>query len=415
VDHLFATSLAIAMTTSRISIGLLALTVATASALPAQAADQAARTAAAAPIVIPLQKYARHLRTISVRVGNDTVDYLFDTGGGTTVISPHDSAILGCTPGGKRFGVRLTGEALSGRACANVTLGVGPLEVTDDVGVMDLGRLLGPRAPAVRGMISLASFRGRLLTVDLAHDILVLETPASLEARVRSMTPVDVRLATGEAGGMLDAFVGVRTPGGAELWLEWDSENGASTLLAPYAVTMLGGDSTARRADLRLPLATGVDAAVPVMMKPDMIHDGVLSAGFIERAVWTLDLEHGRMWVGPVAPILELPAAAAREVPPATDPVGVYETTAIIGGRAQHAILEITRTEGRLTGRVRAVGEDDAIEVRDIVMHNGELSYRVMGPTPIPIHLTFVGTEGQGTWGDGGVSRGGQARAVKRT
>ncbi|HET7550072.1 MAG TPA: retropepsin-like aspartic protease [Gemmatimonadaceae bacterium] len=407
------------MTIAQISTGLLALAAATASTLPAQAAQlavpPAVRTAAAAPTVIPLQRHAGHLRTISVRVGNDTVDYLFDTGGGTTVISPRDSAALGCTPGGKQFGVRLTGEALSGRTCANVTLGVGPLEVTDDVGVMDLGRILGPRAPAVRGMISLASFRGRLLTVDLAHDILVLETPASLEARARSMTPVDVRLATGEAGGMLGAFVGVRTPDGAELWLEWDSENGAPTLLASYAVAMLGGDSTARRADLHLPLAAGVDATVPVMMKADMIHDGVLSAGFIERAVWTLDLEHGRMWVGPVAPILELRVAAAHAVPPATDPVGVYETTAMVGGRAQHAILEITRTDGRLTGRVRAVGEDETIEVRDIVMNGGELSYRVMGPTSIPIHLTFVGTEGQGTWGDGGVSRGGDARAVKRT
>jgi hypothetical protein len=95
--------------------------------------------------------------------------------------------------------------------------------------------------------------------------------------------------------------------------------------------------------------------------------------------------------------------------------VGIYETTAMVGGRAQHAILEITRTDDRLTGRVRAVGQDDTIEVRDIVLHGSELSYRVMGPTPIPIHLTFVGTEGDGTWGDGGVSRGGQAHAVKRT
>ena len=403
------------MTRPPVVTALTALTIAAAPCVSAQPARTTADTAPAAPIVIRLQRQAGQLRTIRVRVGGDTADYLFDTGGGTTVISPRDSAALGCTPGGTSFGVRLTGEVLSGRTCANVTLGVGPLEVTADAGVMDLGRILGPRAPAVRGLISLASFRGRLLTVDLAHDVLILETPASLAARVRSMTPVDVRLATGAAGGELDAFVGVRASGGAELWLEWDSENGASTLLAPYAAAMLGGDSTVGRADLRLPLAAGLDAAVPVMIKADMIHDGVLSAGVIERAVWTLDLEHGRMWVGSVAPIPELPVAAARGVPPTTDPVGVYETTAMVSGRARHAILEITRTDGRLTGRVRAVGEDDAIEVRDVTMHGSELSYRVMAPNPIPIHLTFVGMEGEGIWGDGGVSRGGEAHAVKRT
>ncbi|HEX6533728.1 MAG TPA: hypothetical protein VF041_03975, partial [Gemmatimonadaceae bacterium] len=404
----------IAMTSSHFAAALTALVITTAPGTPERPVRPAVRTATDVPVVIPLQRHAGHLRTIRVRVGADTADFLFDTGGGTTVISARDSAALGCTPGGRRFGVRLTGEVLSGRTCANVTLGVGPLEVTEDAGVMELGRILGPRAPAVRGLISLAAFRGRLLTVDLAHDRLVLETPASLAARVRAMTPVDVRLATGAAGGELDAFVGVRAPGGAELWLEWDSENGASTLLAPYAAAMLGGDSTARKMDLRLPLATGADATVPVMIKGDMIHDGVLSAGFIERAVWTLDLERGRMWIGTVAPILELPAPAIRGVAPMTDPAGVYETTVMVGGHPQHAILEITRTGGRLTGRVRAIGEDDAIEVRDIEMRGSTLSYRVMIPDPVPVHLTFVGTEGEGAWGDGGVSRGGPARAVKR-
>jgi hypothetical protein len=407
------------MTSSHIAVVLSSLVITTALGTPerpVRTAERAAvRTATDVPVVIPLQRHAGHLRTIRVRVGGDTADYLFDTGGGATVISPRDSAAMGCTPGGTRFGVRLTGEVLSGRTCANVAIGIGPLEVTEDAGVMDLDRILGPGALAVRGLISLAAFRGRLLTVDLAHHRLVLETPASLAERVRSMTPVDVRLATGVAGGMVDAFVGVRAAGGAELWLEWDSENGGSTLLAPYAAAMLGGDSTLRRADLRLPLARGLDAAVPVMLKADMIHDGVLSAGFIERAVWTIDLDRGRMWVGPVAPILELPSSAARAEPPTTHPLGHYRTTVMVGGREQHAVLEITRTDDRLTGRVRAVGEDDVVEVRDIEMRGSVLSYRVMIHNPVPIHLTFAGMKGEGTWGDGGVSRGGQARAIKRT
>jgi hypothetical protein len=87
----------------------------------------------------------------------------------------------------------------------------------------------------------------------------------------------------------------------------------------------------------------------------------------------------------------------------------------MVGGREQHAVLEITRTDDRLTGRVRAVGEDDVVEVRDIEMRGSVLSYRVMIHNPVPIHLTFAGMKGEGTWGDGGVSRGGQARAIKRT
>ena len=369
----------------------------------------------AAPAVIALSRGPGHLRTIRVRVGRDTADYLFDTGGGVTVISPQDSAQLGCVIGGKGFGVRLTGEVLAGRKCANVSLGIGPLTVTDDPGVMDLAKLLGPRAPAVRGQVSLKSFAGRQITLDLAHDRLIVETPASLAARVRTMTPVPVRLATGENGGQLTAYVGVRAPNGAMLWFEWDSENNASTLIAPYALAMLGGDTTQRASDVPMSLAAGRDVTVPVLLKKDMVHDGVLSAGLIERAVWSLDLEHGRMWVGPVAPLLELPHdSVARIVPPATDPVGVYESVVMVGGHPQRAVVEITRVNGALAGHSRPLGEDQPIALSDIVMTGNELSYKVMIPNPVPVHLTFDGLKGSGTWGDGGVQRGGAATSIKR-
>lgn len=375
---------------------------------------QAQRTGGS-PTVISLTRGPGHLRTMRVRVGRDTADYLFDTGGGVTVISPQDSAQLGCVVGGKGFGVRLTGEVLAGRKCANVSLGIGPLTVTDDPGVMDLSKLLGPRAPAVRGQVSLKSFADRQITLDLAHDQLIVETPASLAARVRTMTPVAVRLATGENGGQLTAYVGVKAANGAMLWFEWDSENNASTLIAPYTLAMLRGDTTQRASDVRLPLAAGHDVIVPVLLKRDMVHDGVLSAGFIERAVWSLDLEHGRMWVGPVAPLLELPRdTVARVVPPATDPVGVYESVVMVGGHPQRAVIEITRMNGALVGHSRPLGEDQPIALSDIVMTGNELSYKVMIPNPVPVHLTFDGLKGSGTWGDGGVQRGGAATSIKR-
>lgn len=364
---------------------------------------------------IPLHRGPGHLRTIQVRVGADSAPYLFDTGGGVDVISPRDSATLGCTPGGLGFGVRLSGEALSGRTCANVTLGIGPLTVTDDRGVMDLAKMLGPQAPEVHGQVSLKSFAGRTLTLDLAHDRIILETPASAAARVRRMTPVTMRLATGEGGGQLTPYVGIRAPGGAMLWFEWDSENGASTLIAPYALAMLGGDSTARGGDVSLPLARGLDVLAPVMVKKGMIHDGVLSAAFLERAVWTVDLKDGRMWVGPVAPLLSLPAASASVVTsPEKDPVGVYESTAMVGTHTQGAIVLITREGGKLTGHLRPVGEEQVFELRNVAFTGNVLSYEVPVQNPIVTRVTFDGVNGSGIWGDGGVKRGGKVTLVKR-
>lgn len=369
----------------------------------------------AQPVIIPFTRGARHLRTVWVRVGADSADYLFDTGGGITVISPRDSALLGCTPGGRGFGVRLTGEVLSGHNCANVTLGIGPFEVTNDAGVLDLTTMLGPGAPAVRGMIALNSFAGRALTLDLAHERMVVETPSSLAERVRHMTPVPMRLATGEHGGQLAVYVGVRARNGAMLWMEWDSENNVSTLVSPQALSLLGGDSTSRMNDLPVALASGMNVVIPMMTKANMIHDGVLSAAFMERATWTVDLEHGRLWAGPVMPLASLPESGSvvARVPPSRDPVGLYRTTTFVGGHPHVGVMEIRRDGDKLLAEARDVGEDDEHALYDLVMHGDTLGYDIHIPGPVPVRVVFDGFTGRGTWGDGGVKRGGAVEMVK--
>lgn len=375
----------------------------------------AASSLAAQPDTLPLHRGPGHLRTLTVRVAGHDVEYLFDTGGGVTVISPEDSATLGCVPGSRGFGVRLTGEPLRGRNCANVDLAIGRIISRTDAGVMDLAKLLGPGAPAVHGMISLMSFRDRLLTLDLAANRLIVETPQSFAERTRHMTPIEMRLATGPSGGELEVFIGLTARNGAKLWFEWDSENNASTLVAPSAATLLGADTTNAAIDMSVQFAPGVNATVPVRLKSDMIHDGVLSAGFLERATWSVDLEHRRMWVGPIAPIPTLTVDSRNTPSPEADPTGVYETTVTIGERHQRAILTIVRRDAQLVGTTRAIGDDQVVPLRNVTMTGRELSYEPAVPNSFQVHLTFDGNRGEGTWGDGGVKRGGAITAVKRS
>ena len=186
--------------------------------------------------------------------------------------------------------------------------------------------------------------------------------------------------------------------------------------MAPFALALLGGDSASRTSDLRVSLAPGRDVIIPVLRKDNMIHDGVLSAGFIERAVWTVDLEHERMWVGPVAPVLALDSLVGDAHPalPSRDPVGLYETTTMVGGRPQYGVMQIRRENGKLVGVARGVGEDDSLVLYDVAMTGDTLTYDIHLPNPLPIRLVFDGLAGKGTWGDGGVKRGGISAAVKR-
>ena len=257
-------------------------------------------TVARAQTIIPLAHPTPTIRTVRVVVAGDTLSFLFDTGGGVTVISPAVAAKIGCTPSGRSVGFRMTGQMLSGPYCHDVALSVGGIALHDDAGVMDFGPMLGPTAPHVDGMISLSTLRGRALTLDLDKNQLIVETPTTLARRVRDMTPLAARLATGVSGDELGVYIGIPVEK-TMLWLEWDSEHNARTFLAPHAAALLGLTDSTGRGEIALPFAPNVQPVIAVQTK-DIIHDGVLSARLLERATWTIDLATSRMWVGTIAP-----------------------------------------------------------------------------------------------------------------
>jgi hypothetical protein len=191
----------------------------------------------------------------------------------------------------------------------------------------------------------------------------------------------------------------------------FDTGHQASTFLAPHAARMLGVRDSAQRADVELALGAQ-RVVVPARVK-DVIHDGVLSAAFIGRAVYTLDLARERAWVGPVAAIPAL-AAGTDPAAPAVDPVGRYEITPIVRGQPEPGVLVVTRRDGALVGEFRGVGEDAPVPVRDVAVEGALLRFTLVLGTPTPFELTFDGLTGRGRWADG-AQHGGEASAVKRS
>jgi hypothetical protein len=146
-----------------------------------------------------------------------------------------------------------------------------------------------------------------------------------------------------------------------------------------------------------------------------IIHDGVLSAGVLARAEWTIDLAAGHMWVGPVRPLLEPPAVAAALVsPPSADPTGWYDITLVVGGDRQHAVLRVERAGPGLTGRLRFVGDEKELALRDVRAHDTTLEFQLPMRQVYPVRLTFRALTGTGTWGDP-ATRGGAVEGTKRS
>lgn len=253
-----------------------------------------------APIELVLEPYVGALRTVRAKIGEREAPFLFDTGGGGTVLSLASAKAAGLVPFGRGTGFRHNGERIDGQWGGPMTLSLGAFERHGRVGILDVDGFLAG-LPRVGGILSLETFEGAALTVDLARGRLFVESTASLKARTEHASELTVRFGRQAAGAALDLFVAVEGRHGP-LWFELDSGNVAPVLVAPHAFAELGLDAPPlgerRVAELALvglgPVACEIEAR-------EMIYDGLLNAAFFERHTLTMDLAEGRAWARPNA------------------------------------------------------------------------------------------------------------------
>lgn len=276
----------------RLRVGWLAAATGVAVAALTFGAQQAPRQAR--PVNLALQPYIATLRTVPVVVGDETLPFLLDTGGGFTVLTPDVARAAGCAPFGRVTAFRSSGERIDLPRCGPVRLTVGGIAMTGEAAVLDVMRLL-EGAPRIGGILSLQTLEGRAFTLDLAGNRLVLETPASLRARTAALRPLSVRLSRQGGGAAMDLFLEVASPGGS-LWLELDSGNAGPVLLSPHALAQLGV-TLSGEGPQRVALDVGGLGPMPVdAVARELIYDGLLNAKFLESVVLTVDLRSARAW-----------------------------------------------------------------------------------------------------------------------
>ena len=262
-------------------------------AVPACATSRVrASTGGAAPprdaATLALTPYFRELRVVHVMAGDDPLTMLVDTGGGATLVTPQVAARHGCQPYGHDVGYRMTGERVAFQRCDAIELSSGRWRRRiAPVAVFDVNALLPKELPPLDGVLALDAFRGDVVTLDWPAGAVTVHGSADRAAAL-ARHGVAVRVATGETGRMLSAFVPVAARKG-RLWFLLDSGNLRGTLVGSDAV----GDGLLERpaADGRLTLAI---ASLPPASMPasvtDLTIDGALGTSFLMQAPVTLDL-----------------------------------------------------------------------------------------------------------------------------
>jgi hypothetical protein len=216
---------------------------------------------------------------------------LFDTGGGTTLVTPAVAARLGCRPYGADTGHRMTGEPVVAARCDSIRMSaVGWAARLAPVAVLDVNALLPPELPRLDGVLALDAFRGQVLTIDWGAGVLRVHGAASADSALRA-SGVIYRAATGQNGGELSAMARVEGRRGP-LWFLLDSGNLRGTLVASAVMrdSLIGALENDR---VLLEVGGRPPIELPYSVS-DLVLDGALGTDYFVRGAVTLDLRHVR-------------------------------------------------------------------------------------------------------------------------
>ena len=278
---------------------ILALILVSLGIIPSQVSaknNDGRKKSADGPQVIKLERFRKALWKIHVTVGGKAGDFLFDTGGGLTHLTEDFVGGIDCKFWGRNTGYNMFGKKGEGPHCDNVQITAGDVALTPvNVGKINFeGQFPGDKNPD--GLLALDAFDGKVITLDQKAATLTIETEKSLKKRVQSMKEFPFRLARECSGRCLSAFLGVNTPNGMT-WMNVDSAAGGVSLIAKEYAASVGLDPNKKEQQINYQLSPDVTISGPVFVT-DLIMDGNLGQPFLSNYVITLDLLHGRMWIG---------------------------------------------------------------------------------------------------------------------
>jgi len=240
------------------------------------------------------------MMTVHATVRGHEGNFIFDTGGGISYISPAFAQTIGCKPWGQITGFTLTAQRLDMPRCDNLSLDIACRRFGSPIfGVFDIMKFMPAGVPRIDGSIGLDVFAGRAITLSLAQRKLTIESRSTMRRRITRGREVPIRLVR-EAGGVaLTVYVAVPTPEGMA-WMEIDCGNGGANVIGKHLAGLLKLDAGKKEPQpASFLLAGGIPVQGMARVNETLIMDGNIGARFLINWDLTLDLAKGRAWLAP--------------------------------------------------------------------------------------------------------------------
>lgn len=247
-----------------------------------------------------LKCYAGNLKQIEITIGGRIFHFLFDTGGGETLISTEVAGFIGKHIYGNETGFRMSGEPINYRKCDSVDLIIGSTTIFHEtVGVWDIMKVLPKDLPKLDGVLSLKSFRDKIIKLDIGKNKLIFETRASCKKALAHMTLLKSRFANGQNGNELTLFLGIPKVNHT-YWFLFDSGNLDNVLLSHTTANEWGIERdtiTQRTQPGELIIPIGNKQVRAEASSTNMIYDGSLNYHIISTSVFIIHFAAKQVWV----------------------------------------------------------------------------------------------------------------------
>lgn len=240
------------------------------------------------------------MMTMRARVRGHEGVFIFDTGGGISYVSPAFAQTVGCKVWGQITGFMLTGHRLDMPRCDDLSFEVAGQRLSAPIsGVFDILKYLPPNVPNVDGSIGLNVFAGKVVTLSLKRRELIVESRASLSARIKRAREVPIRLVREAEGIALTVDIAVPTSSGMA-WMELDSGNGGANVIGKHLAPLLKLDTSKKEPQpASFTIAGGIPVSGMARVNETLIMDGNIGTRFLINWDLTLDLNNGRAWLAP--------------------------------------------------------------------------------------------------------------------
>jgi hypothetical protein len=238
-----------------------------------------------------LKPYIGNLKKTAVKIQGIEYDFLFDTGGGETFITPEIADTLKRSLYGNGVAFRMEGEMIHYKKTDSVTIGLGKYKYNfESLAVWDIMSLLPKELPKIYGVISLKTFKGRIIELNLAKNNIIVHSVKSATAKKRIYELIPSHFSNGTDGNELNLYLSLAVNNNNYNFL-FDSGNLNPVIISDEIVKESGANfKLAEGNSSLLSFAIGSKQLNEPAIVKKIIHDGALNYTFISKFSFVIDL-----------------------------------------------------------------------------------------------------------------------------